>query len=58
MMERSDSQYDLIAETTIDIALNAGYMLAKGEISGADSRELVNTIKTIARVFEQRGYEL
>jgi len=29
MMERSDVQYDLTAETSIDIALNAGYMLAK-----------------------------
>lgn len=56
-MERSNAQYDLIAETGIDIALNAGYMLAKGEISVADSRELVNTIKTLARVFEQSGYD-
>jgi hypothetical protein len=56
MMERSDAQYDLIAETAIDIALNAGYMLAKGEISVADSRELVNTINTLARVFEQSDY--
>lgn len=50
-------QYDLVAETGIDIALNAGYMLAKGEISVSDSRELVSFIKTIARVFEQSGYD-
>lgn len=56
-MERSDARYDLITETGIDIALNAGYMLAKGEISAADSRELVNTIKTLARTFEQSGYD-
>ena len=50
-------QHDLIEETAIDIALNAGYMMAKGEISVTDSRELVNFIKTIARTFEQSGYD-
>jgi hypothetical protein len=56
-MERSDAQTDLITETYIDIAINAGYLLAKGEISAADSRELVSTIKTLAQVFEQSGYD-
>ena len=53
----SQGKYDLIEEAAIDIALNAGYMMAKGEISVTDSRELVGFIKAAARTFELIGYD-
>lgn len=49
--------HSLLVETAIDIALNAGRLIAESKIAVSDSRELVQNIKTMARTFEQSGYD-
>lgn len=43
-------------EAAIDIALNAGNLIATKKINVEDSRELVATIQQWAQEFEQTGY--
>ncbi|MEF3304171.1 hypothetical protein [Paenibacillus sp. GYB003] len=46
---------DIIFETAIDIALNAGYLIETGEIEVDDSRLLVQRIRLWAEEFEKKS---
>jgi len=46
-----------LAETMIDIALNAGYMIAQNEIAVSDSRELISNIQVWAEEFVREGLD-
>lgn len=48
-----DNKNDLLAETMIDIAYNAGCMVARGQIAVEDSREFVSTVRELAGEFEK-----
>ncbi len=54
--ERSKEQKNDFIESMIDIAINAGYMIANKQIEINDSRELVSTIIALAEKYEHEDH--